>query len=594
MARAGGGYSHFVKLMKVVLPLLAFGIIGLLAAWPRIQGGDQSATRRDSGELEMMRALYVGTDTQDRPYSLTADRAVQSTTEPGVLDLVRPQGELTLKDGTWIAIKADRGRYNDKTGKLLLLGNANLFHDKGYEFKSDEAHIDVKAGNAWGDLPVTGPGAVRGNLLPWVPAVRQRRHHRLQRPRPSRSGGGFDRIRRSGGAVEAPVTSQHRLTVKPVITSRDTSPKFPRRRPPWRNARRPSSPYRSRSSDEDAVSQCSPCSGIGGPDIHHGSGSHHAPGYSGTGPGAGRGSTQGLPIAVDADQAIEWHQEQKAYVARGNAVAKRGDVTITGDTLVAYYRDIPAGGTEIFRLAADGKVHIFSPTQNVYGDRAVYDVDKLVAVVTGSNLKLITPTDVVTARDSLEYWETQKLAVARGDAMAVREQNRVNADVLVGLFADGADGNMEMTRIDAQGNVVITTPTDVARGRQGVYNLKTEIATLTGDVRLTRGENHLNGQTAEVNMKTGISRLLSTGDRSGGRVKGLFIPGQQPGGGAHPRHRPHASPHPEVPRIEHPGIQENGSLRRRARYPARRREDGRWTSAASGHRQSGADRQQSG
>jgi lipopolysaccharide export system protein LptC len=158
MAHAGGGYSHFVKFMKVVLPLLAFGIIGLLAAWPRIQGGDQSSTRRDSGELEMMRALYVGTDTQDRPFSLTADRAVQSTSEPGVLDLVRPQGELTLKDGTWIAIKADRGRYNDKTGKLLLLGNANLFHDKGYEFKSDEAHIDVKAGNAWGDLPVTGQG----------------------------------------------------------------------------------------------------------------------------------------------------------------------------------------------------------------------------------------------------------------------------------------------------------------------------------------------------------------------------------------------------------------------------------------------------
>jgi lipopolysaccharide export system protein LptA len=190
-------------------------------------------------------------------------------------------------------------------------------------------------------------------------------------------------------------------------------------------------------------------------------------------------------------------------------------------------------------------VHIFSPTQNVYGDRAVYDVDKLVAVVTGSNLRLVTPTDVVTARDSLEYWETQKLAVARGDAMAVREQNRVNADVLVGLFADGADGSMEMTRIDAQGNVVITTPTDVARGRQGVYNLKTEIATLTGDVRLTRGENHLNGQTAEVNMKTGISRLLSTGDRSGGRVKGLFIPGQQPGGGQPPA--PKAAPQATSP-----------------------------------------------
>ena len=250
--------------------------------------------------------------------------------------------------------------------------------------------------------------------------------------------------------------------------------------------------------------------------------------------GIGADTGKGLPIAVDADQAIEWHQEQKAYVARGNAVAKRGEVTISGDTLVAYYRDVPTGGTEIFRLAADGKVHIFTPAQNVYGERAVYDVDKKVAVVTGSNLKLVTPTDVVTARDSLEYWESQNLAVARGDAIAIRAQNRVNADILVGLFAEAPGGALEMTRIDAQGNVVITTPSDVARGQQGVYNLKTNIATLTGDVRLTRGDNHLNGQTAEVNMNTGISRLLSTGDRTGGRVRGLFVPGQAPGGAGTP------------------------------------------------------------
>lgn len=158
IGRAGGAYSFFVRFMKVVLPLLAFGLIALLAAWPRIQGVEQSAQRRDSGELEMMRALYVGTDSQNRPFSVTADRAVQSTSEPGVLDLVRPQAELTLQDGTWVALKADRGRYNDQTGKLLLLGNANLFHDRGYEFKTDEAHVDVNAGNAWGDLPVTGQG----------------------------------------------------------------------------------------------------------------------------------------------------------------------------------------------------------------------------------------------------------------------------------------------------------------------------------------------------------------------------------------------------------------------------------------------------
>jgi lipopolysaccharide export system protein LptA len=240
---------------------------------------------------------------------------------------------------------------------------------------------------------------------------------------------------------------------------------------------------------------------------------------------------QGLPIAVDADQAIEWHQEQKAYVARGNAVAKRGDMTLSAGTLVAYYREMPNGGTEIYRLAADGKVHIFSPTQNVYGDRAVYDLDKQVAVVTGDALKLTTPTDVVTARDSLEYWDAQQLAVARGDAVAVRDVNRIRADLLIGKFGESKPGVLEMQRLDGQGNVVITTPTDIARGQRGTYDIKTNMATLTGDVYLTRGDSQLVGQTAEVNMNTGVSRLLNTGDGKGGRVHGRFVPGERPGGG---------------------------------------------------------------
>ena len=49
----------------------------------------------------------------------------------------------------------------------------------------------------------------------------------------------------------------------------------------------------------------------------------------------------------------------------------------------------------------------------------------------------------------------------------------------------------------------------------------TGIARLAGNVRITRGQNQLNGAEAEVNMKTGISRLLA-GD--GGRVQGLVVP----------------------------------------------------------------------
>jgi lipopolysaccharide export system protein LptA len=300
---------------------------------------------------------------------------------------------------------------------------------------------------------------------------------------------------------------------------------------------------------------------------------------AGTGVNAGGNAPQ--PVSIDADQAIEWHQEQKAYVARGNVKVVRGTATLYCDVLVGYYRDVapppgatgaaagttPAGvqqakaapptapapatpsssnanaltndnsGTEIYRFAAEGHVHIVSPDQEIWGEHGVYDVDRKLAVVTGDNLKLVTKTDVVTARDSLEYWEDQHLTVARGRAIAVRNLDKVEADLLVGLLVDTGNGNLSMQRIDADGHVVITTPTDVARGDQGIDNLNTDISTLTGHVRLTKGDNEIDGDNAEVNMKTGISRVLRppAGTKGGERVHALFIPGQDSDKNAAPK-----------------------------------------------------------
>ena len=41
-------------------------------------------------------------------------------------------------------------------------------------------------------------------------------------------------------------------------------------------------------------------------------------------------------LEVTADHDLEWLQQDHAYVARGNAVAKRGGVTLMGDLLIAY------------------------------------------------------------------------------------------------------------------------------------------------------------------------------------------------------------------------------------------------------------------
>jgi len=281
----------------------------------------------------------------------------------------------------------------------------------------------------------------------------------------------------------------------------------------------------------------------------------------------GRGGS-GAPIEITASNGIEWDRDAKRYVATGNAAARQGNTSVHGDRLVAWYREAATGGTEIFRYEAIGNVRFETATQKVEGDRGIFDVDSEVVVVTGRALRLTTPTDTLTARDTLEYWAAREIAVARGNAMIVSGERRMTADVMTAHFipqqqqqqarpapapARGPQQNARATprpavgnasggnasggnapggndarlqRVEAFGNVHVSTPTEIARGDRGVYNMQTSIAQLAGNVRLTRGDNQMAGDFGEVNMNTGISRLLSTPGTGDGRVRGLLIPQQ--------------------------------------------------------------------
>lgn len=247
------------------------------------------------------------------------------------------------------------------------------------------------------------------------------------------------------------------------------------------------------------------------------------------------------PITVTAEQGIEWHREAKEYHAKGNATAERAGITLRADTLIAHYREkggagegnggsgVGGGKTEIHMLEAVGNVIISSPTETAYGDRGRYDADTGVAVLIGKDLRLITEDEIVTARDALEYWDKKQIAVARGDAKVERPEESLEAETLVLRFTRKPDGSLDARRVDAIGNVKIVTPTEVAFGDEGVYDVPSRIATLVGNVRITRGENQLNGSRAEVNLETGISRLIGGPDDrlNRGRVNGLLVPTEE-------------------------------------------------------------------
>lgn len=247
---------------------------------------------------------------------------------------------------------------------------------------------------------------------------------------------------------------------------------------------------------------------------------------------------QDEPLEINATEGIEWRREEQLYIARGDAVVSSGDLAVHAEVLSAHYVQLPDGSSEIDRVDAEGDVRIVTPNAVVYGDAGAFDVVNGVLVLVGENLRLESGNDLVTARDSLEYWEGKRLAVARGDAQAVRDDRRVKADILSAHFEPDAKGSLQIRRIDAIGNVRIVTPTEFAQGDRGVYYVDERVATLKGDVKITRGENQLNGEYAEVNLESGVSRLLASAPgaaSSGGssaRVQGLILPRKKPAAGS--------------------------------------------------------------
>jgi lipopolysaccharide export system protein LptA len=277
-------------------------------------------------------------------------------------------------------------------------------------------------------------------------------------------------------------------------------------------------------------------------------------------------SAQGLnfasgdePVTIDADDGIEWQRDRSAYVARGNATATRGETSVRANELVAYYHP-ESDGSDIFRIDAVGDVVILGSEQRVVGDRAIYDVARGIVVVTGDDLRLTTPRETLTARDSLEYWSTDQMAVARGDAVVCTGSERLSAEILTAYFRDdgqapaegtgegsadnaeeagadaaaeagesGADEGAEaadapqqaaaggaadleqqsqsLDRVEAFGGVVILTSTDRAEGDRGVYYAQDEIAYLTDNVRISQGENQLIGTAAEYDLVTRIFKV---------------------------------------------------------------------------------------
>ncbi len=231
------------------------------------------------------------------------------------------------------------------------------------------------------------------------------------------------------------------------------------------------------------------------------------------------------PVTISAVKSLEWNRKEKTYTAHQDVIATQGTTKLKSDILVAHYADTGSGSSDINTMNADGHVTINDPPYTAYGDHAVYNVKTGNAILTGKDLKIVSDDSILTAKDRIEYNGKEDKMTAVGSPVATKGENTLTADAMSAYFTKDDAGKMAANKITSHGNVVIKTPTETATGDDGVYDVTTQKAVLTGKVRILQDKNWLEGTRADVDMATGISQLSGTGNTStDGRVTGMFFP----------------------------------------------------------------------
>lgn len=143
---------------------------------------------------------------------------------------------------------------------------------------------------------------------------------------------------------------------------------------------------------------------------------------------------------------------------------------------------------------------------------------------------------------TLEVRDKEKQATFSGDVKVTQGDTGLRCKSLVVFYEQdgesekgktlqaatpGPGGQQRIKRLEARGGVVVTQKEQTATGDMGLFDMKTNTVTLTGNVVMTQGQNVLRGDRLMVDLTSGVSRV-EAGKNGQGRVQGLFLPGSGP------------------------------------------------------------------
>jgi lipopolysaccharide export system protein LptC len=148
---------------KRLLPLVAMLLLTSIAMWPEImrqleygRRALQSGMAADFQAGKLTDVRYHGVDVRGRPYTVTADQALQDG--PVRINMVNPKGDLLNANGSWTLVQSLKGVYIQHAELLDMSGDVTIYRDDGITLHTSSAAMDLKEGAAAGNAPTHAEG----------------------------------------------------------------------------------------------------------------------------------------------------------------------------------------------------------------------------------------------------------------------------------------------------------------------------------------------------------------------------------------------------------------------------------------------------
>lgn len=133
-----------------------------------------------------------------------------------------------------------------------------------------------------------------------------------------------------------------------------------------------------------------------------------------------------------------------------------------------------------------------------------------------------TDKPVQIKAQTFEVRDKENVAVFTGNVHVVQGDTTIRCRSLVVSYLSGSKpagaarttqpgpgANSQISKLEARGGVVVTQKDQTATGEIGVYDMRTRVVTLTGNVVVSQGGNVMRGDRMVVDLNSGVSRIES-------------------------------------------------------------------------------------